>query len=559
MAAAGFVGDVSADRHGPFWRPGHDMLDSSAAPRWSSGWVVLLVGLSALAARLLTAAGFPRGLTSNLLFYFPLAAVAVWTVLAIEGHEQRWDRCLIGWRAIGGTALAASACFWLVGWYFTVAAGYHSGDEAHYVKQAESLYRDGDLDLRDDLSDVSPDATALHRSHISQLSGDGHWYSWHPFGLSLWLAPWVGGGTAARHLALGLLAGLGCGAMLALCRLCGARPTGSWIVSGLFAASLYWGVYACRALPETMGATLTLVLVCAALARGRCPWAMAGVSALCAAALPWVHTRFIPVALLGACLYVVLAWRDRKSATAGAAIECAILGTITLASAAGYLWQHGRMFGRFVPYPMEGVAFSYPLGMWHILASRSGVLYVLPLFAWLLAAAVMGPWRSGYRFRASVPPVFLAAVLATSAATPHFVGGASLPGRFLLVVAPLLVSPAAVAFGSATRVARVWLVFLGLVSCAQFALLLARLPAIGNGFRDPAGALRETVPALAGLWTPFRSAAESVFHPGAVALFAVTALLLIPRRRECDGAGSEAACIAAGVTRADSAATARPR
>jgi hypothetical protein len=291
-------------------------------------------------------------------------------------------------------------------------------------------------------------------------------------------------------------------------------------------------VYACRALPETMGATLTLALVCAALARNRCPHAMAGVAGLCVAAMPWVHTRFIPVAFLGACFYVALAWRDRKSGITGLGIECAILGMIALASDAGYLWQHGRMFGRATAYPVESVVFSYPLGMWHIVASRSGLLHVLPLFAWLIAAAVLGPWRSGRRLRASVPPVFLATVLATSAATPFYHGGASLPGRFLLVVVPLLVAPAAVAFGSATRLARVWLVFLGLVSCAQFALLLARLPAIGNGFRDPSGALREIIPALAGLWTPFRPAAESVLQPGAVALLAVTALLLIPRRRE---------------------------
>jgi hypothetical protein len=183
-------------------------------------------------------------------------------------------------------AVVLSAVFFtVVGWHFSKLAGEHSGDEGHYLVQAESLYKEHDLDLGNNLKRDGSGGIQYRRHHVSPTSRDGHIYSWHPFGLSLLLWPAMGAGLFARHVVLGAIAALGVAGMLALAVVCRARAAGAFFVTGLVALSPLWAMYSFRALPEVLGAALLLWLTVATHA-GQVPRASGGCRPCCAAVGP---------------------------------------------------------------------------------------------------------------------------------------------------------------------------------------------------------------------------------------------------------------------------------
>jgi hypothetical protein len=135
------------------------------------------------------------------------------------------------------------------------------------------------------------------------------------------------------------------------------------------------------------------------------------------------------------------------------------------------------------------------------------------------------------RWVASAILLHLCAVLVTSSTTPWFKGGTTLPGRFLVVVAPLLVAPAAL-LANRSEAARGWLVFLGLTSSLTFALLLLNLSEVRRNFDLPDVSLQIVLPFLRNMLQPLHDppAGQHVF---ALFLYLATMLLLAlpPRRR----------------------------
>lgn len=492
-------------------------------------WPVCLLPLVA-AARLL-ADELPPALVSSIAFYLPLAVLAAilapgWPRPAPKpesaGTDRRWP-----W-AIG---LAATVAFYSLGWYLAVTTGEHAGDEGHYLVQAESLYVDHDLDIKNQIQKTDPDdqnplgPQELQRQHVAPNSKGGHWYSWHPYGLSLILAPFWKRGIEVRYLILAIISALGCLGMFRLSRRVGASPLVSVVATASLGGSCYWAIYSARALPEVLGATLLIWLFWAVQAQAERPWLATWVAAGCCAYLAPTHLRFLPLSLAGMGFFGLFGLCGRQSWPA----KLVRLTVFTLVCGAGYavfFAVQQQMFDG-ASYPVSAVLFSYPLGMWATIADVRGLVAVFPLFMWLGAAIVAWvvvdkPQRG---LAAALLLTFLACLL-TSCSNMAGIGGACLSGRYLVVVMPLLVPAAAAMLERSSAWARGWFLFLGLCSAMLLVQVVIRVPDIGRDFNVPVSALRNS-PAWLGLFQPHCSFLEPTVHPFArhwVALYVIAGM-----------------------------------
>ena len=105
-------------------------------------------------------------------------------------------------RIRGGPLFAAAFVFYaLLGTRIPGPAG-PQGDEPHYLVMAQSLWSDGDLDLRDEFArrEYAPFFAGTLQPHTSPRSPAGRIYSVHTPGLAALLLPAyaLGGYTGAR-------------------------------------------------------------------------------------------------------------------------------------------------------------------------------------------------------------------------------------------------------------------------------------------------------------------------------------------------------------------------
>nr|MBC8453917.1 hypothetical protein [PVC group bacterium] len=415
--------------------------------------------------------------------------------------------------------------FSITGWVFTKKAGEHSGDEMHYLVIARSIYEDHDLDVRNNMQ------TALEKwgvpRHVSINSRNGQMYSAHPIGLPLVLAPTIGMGLWARHLVLGVIAGLGCGGMLVLCLVAGASMRSSMSVTTLFSFSMLWFVYSARALPEILGTTIILWFHVCILAQKHRPWLTTAGAALCCCALPLIHTRLIPVALMGFGLFGLMGLMTNQLF-----IKKVIRLTVfTIAVFAGSFIYYSIMNSMYVDatsYPVKDLLFSYPVGMWQTLGSIRGILFSAPGFAWMLSASIVCLVRYPKAREASgIALLQTGVLLATSCATIWFAGGETLPGRFLLPAVALLIVPTAVIFQNTTSQNRWWFVFLAMISTIPLLLMFFNLSAFHESFSYATRVFHKVFPRLQGLIHPLQRPLPGVWlHPFAILLYASTVLML---------------------------------
>ncbi len=457
---------------------------------------------------------------ASLLFYAPLALLALWLTRLMSprpagagprpglhppAHAAAWI-----W-------LGAAVFYFWTGLYYTRCCGPHAGDENHFLIQAESLYRDHDLDLRNNLDAwLGPDALGRLGSfhlHISPFSSPPHAYSYHSPGLPFLLAPAVPGGLAACHAVLGCIAGAACAAMWLLCRRAGAAPPACGVMLAGFCLSLYWCVYASRVLPETLGAALAAWLAWAILAQREYPWRTAVIAGACCAALPWAYIRFLPLALAGVALYPPGAARTPEPGARRAA-RLALFAILGVGGLILFRWGQARMFSGGFSHEVDRLFFACPSGLWRVFTNPNGLLNTFPMALWLGAAAALSLGAPPGRRRMTAILSGMAALYwLSTCAVPNYGGGSTLGGRFLVAVMPLLL-PAA----------RGWLLFLALVSVALCALQLLALPALGRSFACPFSELPVVLPALHGLRYPFCGSAH------ALAMAALTLLIIGLRR-----------------------------
>jgi len=320
-----------------------------------------------------------------------------------------------------------------------------SGDEIDYLMMAQSVWREGDLDLRDNFArgDYREYLGGYGRMPGGTRRADGRPYPTHSAGLSVLLAPaYALGGRKACVLLLALVAA-GLGLLVRdLARRSGANE-GSAIVCWAATVGppvLYYSAFLYTEVPVACAIALALRL----LLFSPGPWAAAG-AALALSALPWLHVRMtLAAAALGAFAALRLRGRSR--------VVFLVTAAAMAAAYAGYQYSVFRTLSPYaryaglVPIPMARATpvrtfFGLFLdGAYGLLPYAPVFLLALaglpPLFArarrdrWALLVAGLGvllpvlAWRNWWGFsppaRFTIPlvPVLALAIAARLAAAP---------------------------------------------------------------------------------------------------------------------------------------------
>jgi hypothetical protein len=305
-----------------------------------------------------------------------------------------------------------------------------TGDEPHYLVMAQSLWRDHDLDLRDEYegeewSEFTPGPV---RPHWGAPRADGRPFPAHSPGLPLLLAPAYA--AFGREGGVILLALLGAGAALVsrqlALRLTGDLESSAWAWLGVVGPPLFFYSFLIYTeVPSALCASLALLLLLREPAVSG-----AALAALAASCLPWLHLKMLPAsAALG--LVGLVRLRGRARAT----FVLVALGAA--ASFALYYWSVFRVPSPLALYgglPAEARTTTWRAAIGLLLDRSYGLLPVAPVYLvalaglpdllrrrsawpyWLLGLAVLGPvlfWRMWW-------------------------GGQCPPGRFLVPTLPFL-------------------------------------------------------------------------------------------------------------------------
>jgi hypothetical protein len=308
-----------------------------------------------------------------------------------------------------------------------------SGDEPHYLLMAQSLWREGDLDLADNLAreDWRENTPGPVLPHFGAPRADGRPFPAHSPGLPLVLSPIYAAG--GRILCVVALALAGAGVTVVAWRLAeqavggGQAASFAWLVA-LGPPVAFYSFHVYTEVPSALaiGASLALLL-------GPSSITSAVGAALLAAALPWLHVKMIAAA---AALGVIAAIRLRGR-------PLAVFLAVASACAAGYLAYYHVIFGTASPLAIYGGLPVAQRGspvraLVGLLLDRSyGLLWHAPVFVVALAA-LPEAWR-----RRLWPHALVAvAVLVPVVWWRMWWGGQCPPARFLVPLVPLLAAGA---------------------------------------------------------------------------------------------------------------------
>jgi hypothetical protein len=372
--------------------------------------------------------------------------VAVALALSVARVVSRRSRVASFQSRLPADAWAFAGAFVLylaVGLWYTTRLRV-SGDEPHYLLMAQSLWREGDLDLRDnhareDWREYTPGPLGPHYGASRQ---DGRPYPAHSAGLPLLLAPVYA--LAGRPGTVAVLA-LAAAALVATVRLLAVRleviPSAAWLA---WAAMLgppvfFYSFHVYTETPSALALYAGLALV-----TGAASSVAGAVAGFLAGALPWLHVKMIAAA--GAIGVAALA-RLRGRPLATFALAAGVM-------AAAYAASLEHVFGRPTPLAIYGGAPSQMSGsalsaLTGLLLDRSfGLLPHAPVF--LLGLAGLVPlcrrWRETW-------PLLLGALAVLAPVLPWRMwwGGQSPAGRFLVPLVPVLAIAAALRFSESPR------------------------------------------------------------------------------------------------------------
>jgi hypothetical protein len=339
--------------------------------------------------------------------------------------------------AAGAWAFAGAFLLYLaVGLWYTTRLRV-SGDEPHYLLMAQSLWREGDLDLRDNLAreDWREYTPGPLGPHYGAPRKDGRPFPAHSPGLPLLLAPaYAIGGRPGTVAVLALAAAALVATVRALALRLGVTPAGAWLAwAAMLGPPVFF--YSFHVYTEVLSA-LALYTGLALASAVASPAAAGAAAGLLAGALPWLHVKMIAGAgVIG----LLAAVRLRGRALAAFAAMAGLM-------AVGYVVYLEHVFGQPTPLAVYGgapaqMSGSVPAALFGLLLDRSfGLLPHAPVF--LLGLAGLVPlcrrWRATW-------PLLLAALAVLAPVLPWRMwwGGQSPPARFLVPLVPVLAVAAA--------------------------------------------------------------------------------------------------------------------
>ncbi|MBX7186172.1 MAG: hypothetical protein K1Y01_13620 [Vicinamibacteria bacterium] len=338
--------------------------------------------------------------------------------------------------------LISFAFFLAVGRFIPGPAG-PQGDEPHYLLIAESLIRDGDIDLRNQFDEraFSKFTSADLDPHTAPRSPKGRLYAIHTPGLSALIAPGyaAAGYAGARAVVSFWMAATVSLIFLVSRSLFGGRAGHFVFFLATFASPL--PIYANSVFPDSVAPfALAVTLACLVTPRP----AFAALASASIAVLPWLHPRFLPFA---AVLALAISMRGGFSpGRAGLAFG-------PLAVSVGLLLAHFQsLFGTASLSAAYGPGFASDVSLarvpWGALALLLDRQFGLLLFAPVLLLGLAGAralWKRDGMVALVVLAVF-GAQLGTGGAFSMWWGGASAPARFLIGALPALLILCAACF-----------------------------------------------------------------------------------------------------------------
>ena len=417
-------------------------------------------------------------LVSNFRFFFPLFLVSL--VLAKWWHTSQAmpepPRRAMVLLLIPIALIYAWTCY-----YSLKTVGPSAGDECVYIVMADGIYTDRSLDTQQAWARLGHDRPRGFM-HLAPNARDDMWYSWHPFGLPLLIAPaWAFTDNpvneVGRSMAMGLLAALGCLGLWLLCRRTGASPLATSVALLLICGGVFWTSFASRVLTELPGAVLLIWLFWAIAARKDWPLLSLFIAVLTAVYCPFMHLRFLPLGLLGAFFYFVAIFSDGGEMKRRKKHAVAFVSLVGL----GYLLWVAIQLSMYTgsSQPIGETLLSYPQGIWQIFFDRYAAGAAIVALYGLLAAQLFWWMGSpGQRLlQYAIFSTFLACVVLNCTNIYPFVSyWDSTPGRYLFVVIPLLAPGTAYALTHARLPARTFFLFLALAGLATTVLYFYLLP-----------------------------------------------------------------------------------
>lgn len=440
LLAGGFDAHITPQIGGGTW---HGLTGSPSAT-----WIAFAAG-AGLAAWALGAIANTRPMIAMALGLVPLAAAITGIaplLLAFSGYTDVLLFAIL--LAITTRDLAARApaltprftvpvafmFFILVGRFLPGPAG-PQGDEPHYLLIAESLLRDGDVDLKNQFDEraFSKFTSANLEPHTAPRSPKGTIYALHTPGLAALIAPGYAamGYTGARAVIAAVMA-LAVGFLCATVRkLFGAEAAVIVFVVATFASPL--PIYANAVFPDSV-ATLPVAATLAFLAMPTQRHLF--LATLSIGALPWIHPRFLPLGLL---LVVAI------SVHHGFSWRRALATLAPLAISLGLLLLHFRsIFGNASLSAAYGPGFRDDVSILRIPWGATALLFDrqfgLLLFAPVLLLAVCGAGAALRKDRliGAAAAATAASFVAIGGAFSMWWGGASAPARFVIGAVPAL-------------------------------------------------------------------------------------------------------------------------
>ncbi len=375
-----------------------------------------------------------------------LAAEVVWSAVA-RLRSPRADGARAGAFAVVATFVAGLLLFGGAAWRLSRSPIYPGGDEPHYLILAQSLWRDHDFKIENNhrLAQYREYYTAgTLEPHYLGRGRDGEIYSVHPVGLPILIAPvFALAGYRGVVWFLAAVAAAAAALTWASARtLTGSRAAATFAWAALVGSASYL-LNSIAVYPEILAAlaVMTALAVSDGPTRPR-GWLLGGVAI---AALPWLSTKYAPMA---ATLALVAAWRlwrrDRSLPSAVAA-----LGPVAL-SLAGWFAFFYAFWGS--PSPAAPYAGYDQTRLLHLRVGAPGLLFdqeygivpYAPVFV-LVFTGLVSMWRSGgdARIRAIEMAAVAGALVGTVGAFRIWWGGDAAPGRPVASVLPLLALPVA--------------------------------------------------------------------------------------------------------------------
>ena len=404
----------------------------AAVSVWLLGSVVSVKPFLWMGAGVLPFVPATLGVAPALLIFSGYSACLLFAVLVAFTSRDLVPRLS---RLEPGSAFVISFAFFLfVGRFLPGPAG-PQGDEPHYLLIAESLLRDGDVDLKNQFEDQAylKFTSAAVEPHTAPRSPKDRLYAIHAPGLSALVAPGyaLSGYRGARAMVSVVMAAVVSLLFFVSRSLFGAGPAQFVFLLATFASPL--PIYANSVFPDSV-ATLPVALTLAFLVSGR-P-ALLGLASASIAALPWLHPRFLPLAgLLSLSMSARGGFDGRRI--------MATFGPLSLSL--GLLLLHfNSLFGSASLSAAYGPGFSSDVSVTRIPWGAAALLldrqFGLLLFAPVLLLGLPGitrAWRQDRAVAALLASVFVGTLMIGGAFSMWW-GGASAPARFLIAAVPAL-------------------------------------------------------------------------------------------------------------------------